>query len=137
MCAAIIRQYHYNGAINSNVFDKCHASVERNVVCSIAQSCLTLFDPMDCSLPGSSVHWGFSMQEYWSGCHALLQGIFPTQGLHCGEILYPLSHQGSPRKQVGSLSLLQGNLILYQLSYPGSPRREGIYQCSLEISVQQ
>ena len=32
----------------------------------IAQSCPTLRDPMDCSLPGSSVH-GFSRQEYWSG----------------------------------------------------------------------
>ena len=32
----------------------------------VAQSCPTLFDPMDCSLPGSSVH-GFSRQEYWSG----------------------------------------------------------------------
>ena len=35
------------------------------------------------------------------GCHALLQGIFPTQGLnpglpHCRGILYHLSHQGSP-----------------------------------------
>ena len=35
-------------------------------------------------------------------CHALLQGIFPTQGLnpglpHCRQILYQLSHQGSPR----------------------------------------
>ena len=114
---------------------------KRNVVCSIAQSCLTLFDPMDCSLPGSSVHGGFSRQEYWNGCHTLLQEIFPTQGLnpgllHCRQILYPLSHQGSPRKQVGSLSLLQGNLILYQLSYSGSLRREGIYQCNLEISVQ-
>ena len=25
-------------------------------MCSVAQSCLTLCDPMDCSLPGSSVH---------------------------------------------------------------------------------
>ena len=25
-------------------------------VCSVAQFCLTLCDPMDCSLPGSSVH---------------------------------------------------------------------------------
>ena len=25
---------------------------------------------------------GFSKQEYWSGCHALLQGIFPAQGLN-------------------------------------------------------
>ena len=35
------------------------------------------------------------------GCHALLQGIFPTQELnlgllHCRWILYCLSHQGSP-----------------------------------------
>ena len=29
----------------------------------VAQSCLTCSDPMDCSLPGSSVH-GFSRQEY-------------------------------------------------------------------------
>ena len=33
------------------------------------------------------------------GCHFLLQGIFLTQGsipgLHCGQTLYPLSHQGS------------------------------------------
>ena len=26
------------------------------VMCLVAQSCLTLRDPMDCSLPGSSVH---------------------------------------------------------------------------------
>ena len=32
----------------------------------VTQSCLTLCDPMDCNLPGSSVH-GFSRQEYWSG----------------------------------------------------------------------
>ena len=32
----------------------------------VAQSCPTPCDPMDCSLPGSSVH-GFSRQEYWSG----------------------------------------------------------------------
>ena len=35
------------------------------------------------------------------GCHVLLQGIFPTQGLnpgppHCRQILYQLSHQESP-----------------------------------------
>ena len=37
-----------------------------------------------------------------AGCHALLQGIFPTQGLnlglsHCRQILYQLSHLGSPK----------------------------------------
>ena len=32
----------------------------------VTQSCLTLRDPMDCSLPSSSIH-GISRQEYWSG----------------------------------------------------------------------
>ena len=32
----------------------------------VAQSCLTLSDPMDCSLPGSSVH-GIFQAKYWSG----------------------------------------------------------------------
>ena len=27
---------------------------------------------------------GFSRQEHWSGCHCLLQGIFPTQGSNPG-----------------------------------------------------
>ena len=36
------------------------------------------------------------------GSYFLLQGIFPNQGwnlvlLHCRQILYQLSHQGSPR----------------------------------------
>ena len=38
----------------------------------------TLWDPMDYSPPDSSVH-AFFRQEYWSGLHALLQGIFLTQ----------------------------------------------------------
>jgi len=33
---------------------------------------------MDSSPPGSSVQ-GFSREEYWVGCHALLQGIILTQ----------------------------------------------------------
>ena len=37
------------------------------------------------------------------GCHSLLQGIFSTKRLnlglwHCGQILYGLSHQGSPAR---------------------------------------
>ena len=46
---------------------------------SCTQSCLTHCSPMDCSLPGFSVH-RISRQEYWSGLPFLLQGIFPTQG---------------------------------------------------------
>ena len=40
------------------------------------------------------------------GCHSLLQGIFLTQGLntglsYCRQILYHLSHQGSPKNVIG------------------------------------
>ena len=41
-------------------------SLVLNVLCSVAQLCPTLCNPMDCSLPGSSVH-GILRQEYWSG----------------------------------------------------------------------
>ena len=58
-------------------------------------------DPMDCSPPGSSVPGDSPGKKTGVGCHALLQGIFPTQGSnpglpHCRWILYHLSHQGSP-----------------------------------------
>ena len=48
----------------------------------VAQSCLTLCDPMDCSLPGSSVHGDSPGKNSGVGCHALLQGIFLTQVPH-------------------------------------------------------
>ena len=43
--------------------------------------------------------WDFPGNNTGVGCHFLLQGIFPTQGLspgllHCHQILYHLSHQG-------------------------------------------
>ena len=74
------------------------------------------------------------------GCHALLQGIFPTQGSNLSPTLQvdslPTKSHGKPKNTgVGSLSLLQrifliqepnrGLLhcrwILYQLSHKGSP----------------
>ena len=72
------------------------------VPCLVTQSCGTLCNLMDCSLPESSVHGDSPGKNTGLGCHALLQRIFPTQGLnpglpHCGQFLYCLSHQGSPR----------------------------------------
>ena len=56
---------------------------------------------MDCSLTDSSVHGDSPGKNTGVGFHALLQGIFPTQGLNpgllqCRQSLYCLSHQGSP-----------------------------------------
>ena len=42
------------------------------------QLCPTLCNPMDCSPPGSSVHGDSLSKNTGVGCHALLQGIFPT-----------------------------------------------------------
>ena len=58
----------------------------------VAQSCLTLHDPMDCSLPGSSVP-GFFRQEHWSGQPFPSPGDLPDQGIE----------PGSPTLQADSL----------------------------------
>ena len=50
------------------------------VLCLVTQMCLTLCNPMDCSPPGSSVHGDSPGKNTGVGCHALLQGTFPTQG---------------------------------------------------------
>ena len=67
-------------------------------VCLVAQLCLTLCDPMDCNPPGSSIHGDSPGKNTGVGCHAFLHGNLPNPGLPCcRQILYPLSHQGSPR----------------------------------------
>ena len=71
----------------------------------VAHSCPAICDPMNCSLPGSSVHGDSPGKNTGSGFHALLQVIFPSQGLnlglpHCRQILYHLSHQGSPASEI-------------------------------------
>ena len=56
------------------------------------QSGPILCDPMDCRPPGSSVHGVSPGKNTEVGCHALLQGIFPTQGSN--PCLLQLLHQG-------------------------------------------
>ena len=50
----------------------------------VTWSCPTLCDPMDCNLPGSSVHGDSPDKNTRVHCHALLQGIFPTHGSNPG-----------------------------------------------------
>ena len=70
-------------------------------VCLFTQSCLTLWDVMDCRLPGSCGLGDSPGKNTGVGYYALFQGMFPTQGLnpglpHCRWIFYRLIHQGSP-----------------------------------------
>ena len=76
----------------------CHCAV----LCLVAWLYPALCDPMDCGPPGSFVHGDSLGKNTGVGCHAILQGIFLTQGsnpvlLHCRQILSHVSHQGSPR----------------------------------------
>ena len=69
-------------------------TIQKAVQC---QSCPTLCNPKDCSPPGSSAHGDSPGKNTEVGCHALLQGIFPTQGSNLGlphsrQTLYHLSH---------------------------------------------
>ena len=66
-----------------------------------AQSCPTVCDPMDCTLPGSSVHRILQARILEWVAIQFSRGISLTQGLnlglhHCRQILYCLSHQRSP-----------------------------------------
>ena len=57
-----------------------------------AQLCPTLFDPMDCCLPGSSLSMGFSKPEYRSGLPCLPPGNLPNPGI---EPMSPALHVDS------------------------------------------
>ena len=112
-------------------------------VCLVAQSCLTLCDLMDCSLPGSSVHGNSPGKKTGVVFHAFLSGDLPNPGTKPrSPILQMDSLPSEPpgklmNSQVGSQSLLQGIFptqelnsdllhcrhILYQLSYQGSPEQ--------------
>ena len=77
----------------------------------VTQLCLTPWDPMDYSLPDSSVHGDFSGKNTAVGCHALLQGIFPTKKMnpglpHC-RIFFFL-----PSEPPGKLVRLHENLLI-------------------------
>jgi len=67
----------------------------------VTQSCLPLCNPMDYS-PWNFPGQNSPGQKAGAGSLSLLQGIFPTQELnpglpHCRQIIYPLSHKGSPQ----------------------------------------
>ena len=88
-----------------------------SVLCLVTQSCPTLWDPMHCSPPDSSAHGDSPDKNTGVGYHALLQGIFPTQGSNPGldslpseADSLPSEPPGKPKNTgVGSLSLSRGS----------------------------
>ena len=69
---------------------------------AVTQACLTLCDPMDCGLQGSSIHGILRARMLDVGSHSLLQGIFSNQGLnlgllHCKQIILTVEPSGKLR----------------------------------------
>ena len=63
--------------------------------------CVRPLKPHGLQPPRLLCPWDFPGKNTGVGCHFLLQGLFPTQGLnpglqHCRQILYRLSYEGSP-----------------------------------------
>ena len=102
------------------------------VLCLITQLCPTLWDPIDWA--GSSVHGDPPGKNSGVGCHALLQGIFLTQGSnpglpHCRRILYYLSHQGTTGLHPSPL--IDPQLESFQLKKPKQTKHlQPQYPCS-------
>ena len=119
----------------------CHCLLQ--LVC---QSCPTLWDPMGCGLPGSSM--GFSRKEYWSELPFPSPGDLPHPGiepdfLYQRQILYCLSHQGSPTlhgigKLMTSSTKDWENLPMAQSIFSAAPSLWALaHECSLEIHTRQ
>ena len=62
----------------------------------VAQSCPTLRDPMDCSLPGSSVHGIFTGKSTGVGCHFSDLSIYVSLSLSLSLSLYIYIYIGLP-----------------------------------------
>ena len=69
-------------------------------------SCPPLCDPLDCSLPGSSVSEGSPGKNTGVGCHPLLQRMFSTQESNPHLLCLPYSRkilttepQGKPKNE--------------------------------------
>ena len=89
---------------------------------SSLQSCPTFFDPVDCSLPGSSIH-GILQQEYWCGLPCPSPGDLPNPGTEpTSPALQVDSLPSKPPEKpkntgVGGLSLRQGNFLAQESNW--------------------
>ena len=88
----------------------------------VTQSCPTLCDPTDCSLPGFSIHGIFPGKNTGVGCHFLLQGIFQhrdwTQVSHVAGRLFTIwaTREVLKMLRVYKILLVHANIILTSLS---------------------
>ena len=69
---------HLWGRTELDPTERLSSSSSSSAGCSVMS--LTLCNPVDCILSGTSVQGDFPGKNTGVGCHVLFQGIFPTQG---------------------------------------------------------
>ena len=81
----------YWGKICTSMCTCAHAHVhththtpQRNTTLVQLLSCVRSFVTLETTAHQIPLSMGFPRQDYWSGCHDPLQGIFLTQGLNPG-----------------------------------------------------
>ena len=80
---------------------------ESEVKVLVAHTCLTLWDPMDCSPPGSSVHGDFPGKNTGVGAIPFSRGfprIEPGSPAFCRQISVPTEPPETPSKGRGHVS---------------------------------
>ena len=78
----------------------------------VAQSCLTLYNPMDSSLQGSAVHRIFQARILeWAAISFFRGSSQPRDRTQVSHILYQLSHKGSPLDELKVKSLSRVRLF--------------------------
>ena len=91
----------------------------------VAQSCLTLCDPMDCTACQAPLSMGFSRQGYWNGLPFPSPGDLPDPGIKPGSP--PLQSDALPSELLGKpgfyITQGKGNLVA------------GIHKISLDVQV--
>ena len=103
--------------VNSHVYAfTTHVSVK----VTVAQLCPVLCNPMSCSLSVSSVHGILKARILEWVAIPFSRGIFLTQGSnpglpHCRQMLYHLSHRGSPYKCYCRINSGRGNVWVKRL----------------------
>ena len=90
---------------------------ERSSSAQSLQSCLSLYDPMDRSPPGSSVLGGSPGKSTGVGGRALLQGIFPTQDRSRVSYISCIAGGFSPLAPPGKPKILANQHQLSEYSY--------------------
>ena len=125
-------------------------------VCSVAQSCLTLCNCMDCSHPGSSVH-GIFQARILGGSPSPPPGHLPNPGIKLVSLMFPALRSGSfttsttwegilfkkkrlcmetaKKKfflELGSFSSFLENIILFIWLHGVFVLTRGIFNCSMQ-----